>query len=31
RLYAEDVKASGLVAQLIDRHAVQGVSVAPPA
>jgi polar amino acid transport system substrate-binding protein len=30
RAFVEDVKASGLVAQAISRHAVQGVSVAPP-
>jgi polar amino acid transport system substrate-binding protein len=29
--FAEDVKASGLVAQAIERHAVRGVSVAPAA
>jgi polar amino acid transport system substrate-binding protein len=31
RAFAEDVKASGLVAAAIARNAVQGVSVAPPA
>lgn len=31
REFVEEVKASGLVAQAIDRNAVQGVSVAPPA
>lgn len=29
--YAEDVKASGLVASLIEKHGVRGVSVAPAA
>ena len=29
--FAEDVKASGLVARLIDKHGVRGVNVAPPA
>jgi polar amino acid transport system substrate-binding protein len=31
RAFVEDVKASGLVAEAIARHGVQGVSVAPPA
>ncbi|HET7340617.1 MAG TPA: ABC transporter substrate-binding protein, partial [Methylomirabilota bacterium] len=31
RAFVEDVKASGLVAQLIARNGAQGVSVAPPA
>jgi polar amino acid transport system substrate-binding protein len=31
RRFVEDVKASGLVAEVIARHGVQGVSVAPPA
>ena len=31
RAFVEDVKRSGLVAQLIDKHAVKGVNVAPPA
>ena len=31
RAFAEDVKASGLVAEAIARNAVEGVSVAPPA
>jgi polar amino acid transport system substrate-binding protein len=31
RAFVEDVKASGFVAQAIARHAVPGVSVAPPA
>jgi polar amino acid transport system substrate-binding protein len=31
RAFVEDVKASGLVAEAIARHAVPGVSVAPPA
>jgi len=31
RAFAEEIKASGLVAELIARHAVRGVSVAPPA
>jgi polar amino acid transport system substrate-binding protein len=31
REFAEDAKASGLVAAAIDRHGVRGVSVAPPA
>src|SRR6266849_5536733 len=31
REFAEDAKASGLVARTIERHAVRGVSVAPPA
>jgi polar amino acid transport system substrate-binding protein len=31
RAFVEEVKASGLVAQAIARHAVPGVSVAPPA
>jgi polar amino acid transport system substrate-binding protein len=31
RRFVEDVKASGLVAEAIARHGVQGVSVAPPA
>jgi polar amino acid transport system substrate-binding protein len=31
RAFVEDVKRSGLVAQLIDRHGVKGVNVAPPA
>ena len=31
REYAEDIKASGLVAQAIERFGVGGVSVAPPA
>jgi polar amino acid transport system substrate-binding protein len=31
RAFAEEAKASGLVAQLIERHKVVGLSVAPPA
>jgi polar amino acid transport system substrate-binding protein len=31
RAFVEEAKASGLVARLIDRHKVQGLSVAPPA
>jgi polar amino acid transport system substrate-binding protein len=31
REFAEEVKASGLVAQLIEKHGVRGVNVAPPA
>lgn len=31
RAFVEDIKASGLVAQLIDKHHVRGVSVAAPA
>ena len=31
RAFAEDAKASGLVAKLIEKHGVGGVSVAPPA
>jgi polar amino acid transport system substrate-binding protein len=31
RRFAEDIKASGLVAQLIERHGVRGLSVAAPA
>jgi len=31
REFVEDVKRSGLVAQLVKKHAVQGVNVAPPA
>ena len=31
REFAEDVKSSGLVAELIARHGVRGLSVAPPA
>ncbi|MGE0875389.1 MAG: transporter substrate-binding domain-containing protein [Burkholderiales bacterium] len=31
RAFAEEAKSSGLVAELIARHAVQGLSVAPPA
>ena len=31
RQFAEDIKASGLVARLIERHGVQGLSVAAPA
>ena len=31
RAFVEEVKASGLVAEAISRHAVPGVSVAPPA
>lgn len=31
REFAEEIKSSGLVAQLIARHKVRGVSVAPPA
>lgn len=31
REFAEDVKASGYVAQLIEKHGVRGVTVAPPA
>jgi polar amino acid transport system substrate-binding protein len=31
REFAEDAKASGFVAKAIERHAVRGVSVAPPA
>ena len=30
RKFAEDIKASGLVAQLIERHGVRGLSVAAP-
>ncbi|MDH3320971.1 MAG: ABC transporter substrate-binding protein [Betaproteobacteria bacterium] len=30
RKFAEDVKASGLVAQLIERHGIRGLSVAAP-
>jgi polar amino acid transport system substrate-binding protein len=30
RRFAEDIKASGLVAQLIERHGVRGLSVAAP-
>ena len=30
RGFVEDAKASGLVARLIERHHVRGVSVAPP-
>lgn len=29
--FVEDAKASGLVAELIDKHSVKGLSVAPPA
>jgi polar amino acid transport system substrate-binding protein len=29
--FVEEAKASGLVASLIARHGVQGLSVAPPA
>jgi polar amino acid transport system substrate-binding protein len=31
RAFVEDVKRSGLVAQLIEKHGVKGVDVAPPA
>ncbi len=31
RRFVEDVKASGLVADIIERNAIRGVSVAPPA
>ncbi|MGH8708252.1 MAG: ABC transporter substrate-binding protein [Burkholderiales bacterium] len=31
RAFAEDIKASGLVAQLIERHGIRGLSVAAPA
>ena len=31
REFAEEVKASGLVARLIDKHGARGVNVAPPA
>ena len=31
REFTEDAKASGFVARAIERHAVRGVSVAPPA
>ena len=31
RDFVEEAKQSGLVAQLIERHAVKGLSVAPPA
>jgi polar amino acid transport system substrate-binding protein len=31
RAFVEDVKRSGLVAQLIEKHGVKGVNVAPPA
>jgi polar amino acid transport system substrate-binding protein len=31
RRFAEDIKASGLVAQLIERHGIRGLSVAAPA
>ena len=31
RSFVEEAKRSGLVARLIERHAVQGLSVAPPA
>lgn len=31
RQFAEDIKASGLVAQLIERHGIRGLSVAAPA
>jgi polar amino acid transport system substrate-binding protein len=31
RKFAEDIKASGLVAQLIERHGVRGLAVAAPA
>jgi polar amino acid transport system substrate-binding protein len=31
RAFAEEIKASGLVAELIARHGVRGVNVAPPA
>jgi polar amino acid transport system substrate-binding protein len=31
RDFVEDAKASGLVARLIDKHKVRGLSVAPPA
>jgi polar amino acid transport system substrate-binding protein len=31
RKFAEDIKASGLVAQLISRHGIRGLSVAAPA
>jgi polar amino acid transport system substrate-binding protein len=30
REFAEEVKTSGLVAQLIEKHGVRGVNVAPP-
>jgi hypothetical protein len=31
RGFAEEIKASGLVAQLVEKHGVRGVNVAPPA
>jgi polar amino acid transport system substrate-binding protein len=31
RAFVEDVKRSGLVAQLVEKHGVRGVNVAPPA
>jgi polar amino acid transport system substrate-binding protein len=31
RGFVEEAKASGFVASLIERHKVQGLSVAPPA
>ena len=31
RSFVEEAKASGLVAELIERHSVRGLSVAPPA
>ena len=31
RDFVEEAKASGLVARLIERHKVRGLSVAPPA
>ncbi len=31
RAFGEDAKSSGLVARLIERHGVRGLSVAPPA
>jgi polar amino acid transport system substrate-binding protein len=31
RDFVEEAKASGLVANLIERHRIQGLSVAPPA
>jgi polar amino acid transport system substrate-binding protein len=31
RAFIEDTKSSGLVAQLVEKHGVKGVIVAPPA
>jgi polar amino acid transport system substrate-binding protein len=31
RAFVEDTKSSGLVAQLVEKHGVKGVIVAPPA